>query len=217
MSVTGVHERSKGVGQLDITSEGVATAQSRQQVRLSPTAASFDPRLSFDAWQRIGRKVGSQANASCWWLGDWLAFGRFKYGRRYKEAIAATGLDYQTLRNYAAVARRFDPSRRRVEVSFQHHAEVASLPNDEQNRLLALAASLGWSRNELRRHIRPASAASTPAARSDVLELSVDVERRQRWRRAAERAGYSFEDWAVRSLDAAASAHDQGPTSGHAR
>jgi hypothetical protein len=191
-------------------SQRASDAQSRQAVRLTPTAASFDPRLGFDAWQEIGRKVGSQANATRWWLGDWLAFGRFKYGRRYKNAIAVTGLDYQTLRNYATVARRFEPSRRRVEVSFQHHAEVCGLPDEEQDRLLALAASLGWSRNELRRHARSSSAESTPAARTGVLELSVDGERRQRWRRAAECAGCSFEEWAVRTLDEAASAYDQG-------
>ena len=41
-------------------------------------------------------------------------------------------LDYQTLRNYAWVARRFAMSRRRDTLSFGHHAEVPALPEPEQ-------------------------------------------------------------------------------------
>jgi hypothetical protein len=70
------------------------------------------------------------------WLGDWLIFGRYKYGTRYRQAIGATGLDYQTLRNYAVVARRFEPSRRRSTLRAQHHAEVSAL-NRRAARLLA--------------------------------------------------------------------------------
>jgi hypothetical protein len=80
--------------------------------------------MAFDAWKAVGAKIGTYSNATAWWLGDWLAFGRMKYGRRYNEAIEVTGLDYKTLRNYAVVARRFELSRRRDNLSFQHHAEV---------------------------------------------------------------------------------------------
>jgi hypothetical protein len=72
------------------------------------------------------------------------------YGRRYKEAVAATGLDYQTLRNYAVVARRFELSRRPDNLPFQYHAEVGSLSDYEQDHWLDLgAAGRHWSRNEL--------------------------------------------------------------------
>jgi hypothetical protein len=79
----------------------------------------------------LGAKIGTYSNATAWWLGDWLLYGKMKYGRRYKAAIEVTGLDYQTLRNYAVVARRFDPARRRSELSFQHHAEVCAMADDE--------------------------------------------------------------------------------------
>ena len=48
-------------------------------------------------------------------------------------------LDYQTLRNYAWVARRFPAGRRRAGVSFAHHAEVARLPEPEQDYWLRRA------------------------------------------------------------------------------
>src|SRR3954447_1471315 len=77
------------------------------------TGLSFDALLPFRAWSAIGARIARHSSATTWWLGDWLIYGQAKYGRHYKEAIAATGLDYQTLRNYAMVARRFEMSRRR--------------------------------------------------------------------------------------------------------
>ena len=59
----------------------------------------------------------------------------------------ATGLDYQTLREYGVVARRFEWSRRRDNLSFQHHAEVCALTGAEQDRWLDLAAPNRWSRS----------------------------------------------------------------------
>src|SRR3954470_2699940 len=132
-------------------------------VRSSVTAASFDPLLEFEAWREFGVKLGSYGNATQWWLGDWLVFGRMKYGRRYKDAIAATGLDYQTLRNYAVVARRFERSRRRANLTFQHHAVLCALSNDEQDAWLDRAEAGRWSRNELRRRLRAAASAGRPA------------------------------------------------------
>jgi hypothetical protein len=118
-------------------------------VKPSRTSIGFDPLLPFETWKELGPRIATYATASAWWLGDWLTFGRMKYGRRYKEAIAATGLDYQTLRNYAVVARRFTPSRRRDTLSFQHHAEVCALSDDDQELWLDLAALRGWSKREL--------------------------------------------------------------------
>jgi hypothetical protein len=59
--------------------------------------------------------------------------------------------------------------------------------------------------------VRALRAAPAPVARTDVLELSIDVERTERWRRAAARAGCSVEEWAARILDEAASADDPAP------
>ena len=173
-------------------------------VKPSRTAIRFDPLLPFETWKAIGPRIATYSTASAWWLGDWLAFGRMKYGRRYKEAIAATGLDYQTLRNYAVVARRFAPSRRRDNLSFQHHAEVCALSDEDQELWLDLAALRGWSKRELRRRIRAASGAAPAPAASSVLRLTVDADRDHLWRRAAERSDSSLQTWIERTLDAAA-------------
>jgi hypothetical protein len=164
---------------------------------------SLDPLLPFEAWCVLGVRIAGHASASAWWLGDWLVYGQTKYGRRYKDAIAATGLDYQTLRNYAVVARRFEVSRRRDTLTFHHHAELCALPDDEQDVWLDLACAHRWSRNELRRRLRPARAIASGLL-AGVLRLEVAAERERRWRAAAERDSCALEEWVTRVLDDAA-------------
>jgi hypothetical protein len=48
------------------------------------------------------------------------------------------GPAYQTCMNAAGVCRAFETSRRREDLSFQHHAEVASLAPAEADALLIL-------------------------------------------------------------------------------
>jgi hypothetical protein len=160
--------------------------------------------MPIDDWKMLGEKIGLYADATAWWLGDWLAFGQMKYGRRYKEGIELTGLEYQTLRNYAVIARRFDLSRRRDSLSFQHHAEVCALTDDDQDFWLDLAAERRWSKNELRRRVRAAGAGRNEGAPSPTLHLVLEPKRDERWRRAAERVDCALEDWVTSTLDAAA-------------
>ena len=184
--------------------ENDAMRAAAPKARVSSTSIVFDPLLSFDAWRTLGARVGSHSSASSWWLGDWLVFGRMKYGRRYKEAISVTGLDYQTLRNYAVVARRFDASRRRRELTFHHHAELCALPDDDQERWLDLAAQNAWSKRELRRRVRGSRDRAVSALPVHSVMLTLEPERESLWQGAARRAAQDLETWIVSSLDAAA-------------
>jgi PucR C-terminal helix-turn-helix domain/GGDEF-like domain len=153
-------------------------------VRSSRCGLQFDPRTPFEAWSAVGARIAGHAKATSWWLGDWVAFGERRYGQRYRLAIQATGLDYQTLRNYAVVARRFELSRRRDTLSLQHHAEVCALPDHLQDKWLGLAEINRWSKQELRRRVRQAASGETSAGVC-LVRVSVDPERQQRWREAA--------------------------------
>jgi hypothetical protein len=162
----------------------------------------FDARLPFEEWERLGKQLSMHANASLWWLGDWVAFGKEKYGRRYKRAILITGLDYQTLRNYAVVARHFELSRRRDKLSFQHHAEVCALSPEEQDVWLARAEAGGWTRNMLRRRLRAAQGGMSAAEReAELLRLLVEPIRKRRWCEAAAKTACELDVWIVRALD----------------
>jgi hypothetical protein len=179
--------------------------QRGRAARPSPLGLELDPQLDFESWRRLGARIASRADVTTWWLGDWLAFGERRYGRRYRDAVDATGLDYQTLRNYASVARHFPMARRHPNLSFQHHAEVCALDEDEQDRWLALAERYRWSRRELRRQLHRATEPAQPEPGvMRLLRLKVDSGRESRWREASARCHCSLEDWAARTLDAAA-------------
>ncbi|MFG2004646.1 LmbU family transcriptional regulator [Spirillospora sp. NPDC048911] len=145
----------------------------------------FAQNLSERSWEQIGSGLRELTNSSAWWLADWLIFGEAAYGlRRYREAIDRTGLDYQTLRNYAWVARRFEHHRRRDALSFAHHAEVTRLSPPEQDYWLRKAEQQKWSRNELRRAVR-----ASLAEQSREASLPPGGDEKREAPRAAEPAG----------------------------
>lgn len=159
--------------------------------------------LALEEWLRIGVQLDRTLDSSTWWLGDWLVYGQSHFPDRYERSLAETALDYQTLRNYAWVARKYPPEQRRERLSFQHHAEVASLPEPERDRWLSRAEEGGWSRNELRRRLREDRVGRRTA--SEVLfTLTVVPERQERWQRAAQSAQLQLDEWIVQILDRAA-------------
>jgi hypothetical protein len=172
--------------------------------------------VSFDSWRELGCRVAVVANCSAWWLGDWLVYGEQAYGDRYQQAIADTSLGYQTLRNYAWVARKFHMSRRRDELSFGHHVEVAALPDDEQDLWLARAEQSNWSRNQLRQQLRAVLNSRTSGDLRSVetksLKIDVSAERHKRWESAANQKKNSIAEWIVSTLDRAASHELSGDT-----
>jgi hypothetical protein len=162
--------------------------------------------VDFDTWEQAGSKIARISESSTWCLGDWLIYGQDQYADRYRLAIDSARLDYQTLRNYAWVARRFELSRRRNRLSFQHHAEVAALPPEDQDSWLDLAEGKGWSRNELRKNIRTNTRGQEIQATSSILLplLYVPAEHLVRWREAAKHYNQDFQDWVVAVLNESA-------------
>ncbi|WP_225954748.1 LmbU family transcriptional regulator [Kibdelosporangium phytohabitans] len=210
-------------------SEGYAghTGDKQEQRRSSPGAAltmrtclALPARMPLDEWRRIGRQIFTISDSSAWWLGDWLIYGQSEYPDRYKRAIDETGLDYQTLRNYAWVARKFRQERRRESLSFQHHAELASLPESEQDDWMDRAEKHSWSRNELRNRVKAGRRAtrdgsghagagqngkSLPGTR---LQVSIIPDQQQRWQDAAATVDQDLLTWIVAVLDEASATRE---------
>jgi len=128
--------------------------QLHPSVQVTKSCLLFPKAQSLSSWEEIGRQIISISDSSTWWIADWLVYGENNFKDRYLEAIAKTNLNYQTLRNYAWVARRFDSSRRRDKLSFGHHSEVAALDPPAQDYWLRKAEGFGWSRNQLRSQVR---------------------------------------------------------------
>jgi hypothetical protein len=175
----------------------------RLQAAAQRTGLQLPSGLRMPDWLNLGRQLFVIADSSAWWLGDWLIYGQSHFPDRYERSLAETALDYQTLRNYAWVARKYPPEQRRERLSFQHHAEVASLPEPERDRWLGRAEEGGWSRNELRRLLRE-DRVGRRAASEVLFTLTVVPERQERWQRAAQSAQLQLDEWIVQILDRAA-------------
>ena len=65
-------------------------------------------------------------------LGDWLNYGERKYGEMYTQAIDELDYTKQALKDAKWVSAQVEKSRRRDNLSFSHHREVAPLEPDEQ-------------------------------------------------------------------------------------
>ncbi|ONI76410.1 hypothetical protein ALI144C_35305 [Actinosynnema sp. ALI-1.44] len=183
------------------------------------TSFTLPPGVPMDEWSRIGRQIDTIAASSSWWLGDWLIYGQSQYPDLYKRAVEQTALDYQTLRNYAWVARQYPVARRRAALSFQHHAELASMTTDEQDQWLDRAEKFGWSRNELRNRVRASRRVNrggdADADRILKIQMTVPPSQKQRWMRAAaSESEQDFVNWMVSVLDKAAAATLRTATAG---
>jgi hypothetical protein len=185
--------------------DGVAGG--RGQVLITGVGLQIPNGLSFEDWERTGRQLAHIVDSSAWWLGDWLVFGKKNYSDRYERAIRAVGLRYQTLRNYAWVARRFDLQRRRPKLTFQHHAEVASLPLTDQEWLLDEAERATWTTKQLRNAIQnERNGDTTDAKQSTAVDGHIEVPNNKMkiWQRAASHSGVELQNWVLETLDRAA-------------
>ena len=113
-----------------------------------------DDHLDHPRWVAVGRRLGGISRSNQWWLGDWLRYGIAKWGEKYAEAAAITGYDVRSLANMASLAACFEMSRRRDNLSWSHHAVVAALDPDEQDRWLDMAAAERLSVSDLRIELR---------------------------------------------------------------
>lgn len=152
---------------------GLSAQSEYGQFLMPSTGIQFPRQLPYEKWLDIGRQLAAVSTSSAWCLGDWLVHGEDAYRGRYRDAIEQTCLDYQTLRNYAWVSRRFALYRRRGILSFAHHAEVAGLPEHEQDFWLRKAEEFSWSRNRLRKEVRASLAERTTAGDSDATHASL--------------------------------------------
>ncbi len=207
-----------------------------RSVEVRRSGLIFQRNLAFRIWEAIGQQILEVADSSTWWIGDWLIYGEMNFQDRYTEAIAMTALNYQTLRNYAWVARRFDLSRRQCGLSFGHHAEVAALDRPEQDFWLRKAVELGWSRNRLRSEVRASikerQAGNPPPLREAVLDedegqsplevqspgdqhaasihLHLTSGQLLRFTVAAKSSGLEVHEWVIATLESAFKSHRTG-------
>ena len=112
------------------------------------------PDLPFEKYEALGSLLGVLHQMNAFLIGDWLLYGEHTYGEKYAQAAEMVGLSEQTLTNYASIAKRIPPTRRRPLVAHSKHAEVAALPPAEQKRWLKVVEDEKLTKAELRHRLR---------------------------------------------------------------
>jgi N6-adenosine-specific RNA methylase IME4 len=168
--VPGGRMEDKGRLELPALDNGVAAAKVGLRVpgELTTIGWRIPEGLSFEEWEDLGRALTGVDKSLGWWIGDWVRYGegRDEWGDKYRKAIAVTGKAYQTVANAKSVADAFsDFYRRRENLSWKHHAEVASLKAEAADSLLTLAETNGWSTRDLRKEVEKADRADRRSVR----------------------------------------------------
>jgi hypothetical protein len=118
--------------------------------QLSKTEWSLPEKLTEPQWIEAGKALARIDGTVMWWVGDWWEAGH-RYGSRKAvvEAEDWEGPAYQTCVNAGNVADSFEPNRRRLDLPWNYHAEVVSLPGAEADNVL------DWCEDTLRRTKKP--------------------------------------------------------------
>ena len=112
--------------------------------------------VPYELWEAYGGAIRRVEGAVQWIIGDWLNYGERKYGEMYAQAMDETDYEKDTLKKAKWVAGKVERCRRRHELGFSAHAEVAKLEPEEQDYWLAEAVEQGYTVRGLREAIREA-------------------------------------------------------------
>ena len=116
--------------------------------------------ITIDEWKELGQGLRQIEGSVQFWIGDWARFGekrgftgKYTDPKVYDELEEITGLSRRTIQEYKQVSDKTSTVRT-VDLSFNHHKEVASLPPEKQEKFLQLASENNLSVRELREKIR---------------------------------------------------------------
>lgn len=112
------------------------------------------PDVSYETFEELCVFIGTVHRASSWWMGDTLNQIEMRYGDLVYQAAEHLGVSPQTVKNVMSICERVPRSRRRENVHFSTHAEVAALEPEQQKDWLQKAEQNGWTKNDLRREIQ---------------------------------------------------------------
>lgn len=128
--------------------------ETKEQVQYLETGLVFDNDINRGEWNDIGLMLKTASKGIQWWVGDWLNFGERKWGEMYTQALEATDYSDHSLRIAKYVSAKIELFRRRNNLSWGHHAEVAALSNQQQDYWLDYAEKNNLSVHDLRREIK---------------------------------------------------------------
>ena len=108
--------------------------------------------MTAEQWAEAGAMLAKLDQSKQWWVGDW--WNAVNYGTG-QEVCDDVGINYTTAADCGAVAKDFDFTRRRVNLSFSHHKELRPIDDKSvQDRFLDWSENGKKSVRELREQVR---------------------------------------------------------------
>jgi hypothetical protein len=101
----------------------------------------------------VGELLGRVAKGHQWWIGDLLVEAEKRWGEESAQLEATIGLAPHTLQNYQWVAEHVERARRRENLTWSHHAEIARLTPKQQAEALDRAEADCWTVRQLRDYV----------------------------------------------------------------
>lgn len=132
----------------------IQAAEEQAYITETKTGLLFAEDTPIAVWARVTTRLIRQHKRIEWAIGDAINFGERKYRGTYDQWVNQTGLSENTLATIAWVSREIESSRRREDVGWSHHREVAALQPEDQVALLDLAADKGMTRHDLREKVK---------------------------------------------------------------
>lgn len=132
---------------------GITNGALARFAKTTETSLELPAGLPRAEWEQIGETLTAIEQGIRFWRGDWWRYGDREYGEAAAQSVPL-GVAAKTLQNEAAVCSAIEPSRRREDLSFEHHATVQGLPPDEQDLWLDKAAGSDMTIHELRAKIK---------------------------------------------------------------
>jgi hypothetical protein len=124
---------------------------------LSRIHLGIDPSCTFDEAMAIFKTVAALGASNPWHIGDAMCQIEQRWGEKYAQAVDAhdkTGIPVETIRANQWVAGKVEFVRRRTNLSWNHHKEVAALEPKQQEKWLELAEKHEMSQRRLRHSVK---------------------------------------------------------------
>lgn len=145
--------------------------------QLTNTSLTAPDGVTPEQLDEIGEQLTTMHKSVAWWIGDWANLYPGRHGEKYTELAERFGLQETTVKQYAWVCGAVNLSNRLDELSFSHHIEVASLPDElrpQMHQLLEYARDQGLSVRKFRTYIAELQSQSAPSEQLETMRESVD-------------------------------------------
>lgn len=149
----------------DLVPQVAPEIEGSKHIKITPYAVEFDGSPSIEEWHKAVLGIQKVHGMMQFYLGDLMVYAESPvtgWGEsKYSDLIEHTGYDYQTLRNFASISRRFVPQfreevlslRKDTSLSFGHFNIVAGLDDVPAKHFLEMVRDSRWTVEKLRNEV----------------------------------------------------------------